>query len=146
MSCNKKRIFKNVLSMDYLPQASTFAHNGMIFIHNFVLAHPSRCGIRGGYMQMVGLDDLVMKELYKHVSVSLCPNTLGQVIYWTTVQYCIKSLPLPFNFLKLATIIYVGPLRANLCNKALESKATPLMSSRLAWLLLSGKLIGDSGY
>ena len=31
-------------------------------------------------MQMVGLDDLVMKELYKHVSVSLCPNTLGQVL------------------------------------------------------------------
>ena len=30
-------------------------------------------------MQMMGLDDVVMKELYKHVSVSLCPNTMGQV-------------------------------------------------------------------
>ena len=69
--------------MHYLPQTSTYMYshyNGMIFIHNFMIAHPSRCGIRGGYMQMVGLDDRVMKELYKHVSVSLCPNTLGQVI------------------------------------------------------------------
>ena len=39
-------------------------------------------------MQMVGLDDLVMKELYKHVSVSLCPNTLGQVL----VRYIILKI------------------------------------------------------
>ena len=39
-------------------------------------------------MQMIGLDDLVMKELYKHVSVSLCPNTLGQVIYGTLYTLC----------------------------------------------------------
>ena len=38
-----------------------------------------RCGIRGGYMQMVGLDDQVMDQIYKHVSISLCPNTPGQV-------------------------------------------------------------------
>ena len=31
-------------------------------------------------MQLVGLDKQVMKELFKHMSVSLCPNTLGQVL------------------------------------------------------------------
>ena len=30
-------------------------------------------------MQILGLDEQVMKELYKHVTVNLCPNTLGQV-------------------------------------------------------------------
>ena len=42
-------------------------------------------------MQIVGLDDLVMKELYKHVSVNLCPNTLVQVIYYIghSVLLCI---------------------------------------------------------
>ena len=30
-------------------------------------------------MQIVGLDDRVMEQIYKHVSVSLCPNTPGQV-------------------------------------------------------------------
>ena len=30
-------------------------------------------------MQMVGLDERVMDQLLKHVSVSLCPNTPGQV-------------------------------------------------------------------
>ena len=30
-------------------------------------------------MQLVGFDERVMKELLKHMSVNLCPNTLGQV-------------------------------------------------------------------
>ena len=47
--------------------------------HTCCLWHLCRCGIRGGYMQIVGLDDRVMEQLFKHVSVSLCPNTPGQV-------------------------------------------------------------------
>ena len=31
-------------------------------------------------MQLIGLDEQVMKELFKHMSVNLCPNTLGQVM------------------------------------------------------------------
>ena len=32
-------------------------------------------------MQLVGFDEQVMKELLKHMSVNLCPNTLGQVLH-----------------------------------------------------------------
>ena len=43
------------------------------------IIHMHRCGIRGGYMQLVGLDNRVMEQIYKHVSIGLCPNTPGQV-------------------------------------------------------------------
>lgn len=38
------------------------------------------CGIRGGYMHLVGLDVPVMEQLYKLCSINLCPNTAGQVV------------------------------------------------------------------
>ena len=30
-------------------------------------------------MQIMGMDDEVMKQIYKHTSIGLCPNTPGQV-------------------------------------------------------------------
>ena len=50
--------------------------------------HIHRCGIRGGYMQLVGLDDRVMEQIYKHVSISLCPNTPGQVLCTVCTYKC----------------------------------------------------------
>ena len=39
-------------------------------------------------MQMVGLDEQVMDQILKHVSISLCPNTPGQVgIFIYTYMY-----------------------------------------------------------
>lgn len=38
------------------------------------------CGIRGGYMHIRGMDSEVMKQIYKNVSVNLCPNTPGQIV------------------------------------------------------------------
>ena len=35
--------------------------------------------MRGGYMEVMGLDPELMKELYKICSTKLCPNTPGQV-------------------------------------------------------------------
>ncbi len=51
-----------------------------IYLHNSPL-HPDlcRCGIRGGYMHMMNMDKEVMKQIYKHSSIGLCPNTPGQV-------------------------------------------------------------------
>lgn len=37
------------------------------------------CGRRGGYLDCYNIDGSVMDELYKIASVSLCPNTIGQI-------------------------------------------------------------------
>ena len=42
----------------------------------------TRCGIRGGYMEMMGVDSGVLEQLYKLCSTRLCSNTLGQVHRW----------------------------------------------------------------
>ena len=38
-----------------------------------------RCGIRGGYMEMVGISSNVMDILERYMSSKLCANTVGQV-------------------------------------------------------------------
>ena len=38
------------------------------------------CGHRGGYMEVVGMDDHVESHLYKLASSTLCPNLDGQII------------------------------------------------------------------
>lgn len=44
------------------------------------------CGLRGGWMELVNLDPEVKANLFKAISVMLCPNTVGQ-----TVVDCIVS-------------------------------------------------------
>uniref|UniRef100_A0A8C0H3L0 alanine transaminase n=1 Tax=Chelonoidis abingdonii TaxID=106734 RepID=A0A8C0H3L0_CHEAB len=41
---------------------------------------PPRCGLRGGYMEVVNLDPAVQQQLSKLVSVRLCPPVPGQVL------------------------------------------------------------------
>ena len=43
-----------------------------------VLTH-SRCGIRGGYLEVVGFDQEVKAVLEKYFSAKLCSSTPGQV-------------------------------------------------------------------
>ncbi|KAK9364779.1 pyridoxal phosphate-dependent transferase [Lipomyces kononenkoae] len=38
------------------------------------------CGQRGGYVELVGIDELVLEQFYKLVSISLCPAVSGQVL------------------------------------------------------------------
>eukprot|EP00803_Ostreobium_quekettii_P003210 evm.model.scf_2660.3 EVM.evm.TU.scf_2660.3 scf_2660:14056-20696(-) len=47
--------------------------------HSISKGTPGECGLRGGYVELVNIDPETVKELYKLVSVNLCPNTTGQV-------------------------------------------------------------------
>ena len=52
----------------------------VVFLNVDVHLHYNcRCGLRGGYMEMMNFDHDVMEQLYKLRSVKLCPNTCGQV-------------------------------------------------------------------
>ncbi len=59
------------------PPSKNFSMLVNVFVTFFSLF---RCGHRGGYMELVGIDDGVKQELYKLASVSLCPNLAGQVV------------------------------------------------------------------
>ena len=51
-----------------------------------------RCGIRGGYMEVVGLDADVVYEIQKLTSATLCTNSLGQVhLFFTTIPLTITN-------------------------------------------------------
>ena len=38
------------------------------------------CGFRGGYFEILGVPEAVKAEIYKLASISLCSNTLGQLV------------------------------------------------------------------
>ena len=38
-----------------------------------------RCGLRGGYMEMVGISSDVKQVLERYMDSKLCANTVGQV-------------------------------------------------------------------
>lgn len=43
------------------------------------------CGLRGGYMEVINLDEQVKEQLRKLVSCRLCPPSIGQVINLYTI-------------------------------------------------------------
>jgi len=49
------------------------------------------CGIRGGYMELTNIDLEGKEQLYKMVSISLCPNTAGQVCAATMCDLPVKG-------------------------------------------------------
>ena len=49
-------------------------------IHSTSKGFTGECGRRGGYLELLGFDEGVRGELYKLASLSLCSNTLGQIL------------------------------------------------------------------
>ncbi|KAK9466608.1 pyridoxal phosphate-dependent transferase [Lipomyces arxii] len=49
-------------------------------LHSTSKGMVGECGQRGGYMELIGIDDQVLEELYKLISISLCPVVSGQVL------------------------------------------------------------------
>ena len=38
------------------------------------------CGHRGGYFELVGFDEQVQAQIYKFISIMLCPPVIGQCL------------------------------------------------------------------
>jgi alanine transaminase len=51
------------------------------------------CGHRGGYYELVGFDPQVVAELYKFVSIQLCPPVIGQCIVECMVHPPVEGEP-----------------------------------------------------
>lgn len=52
----------------------------LISFHSVSKGVIGECGHRGGFMELVGIDEEVKQQFYKLASISLCPNLPGQVV------------------------------------------------------------------
>ncbi|GKT27766.1 Probable alanine aminotransferase, mitochondrial [Aduncisulcus paluster] len=52
----------------------------LVSFHSVSKGIIGECGLRGGYMEVVNIDEEVLAQVYKMASVSLCPNTTGQLV------------------------------------------------------------------
>jgi alanine transaminase len=58
----------------------------LISFHSISKGFLGECGLRGGYVEMLGLDPEVKAEISKLASISLCSNVIGQVCVGLMVQ------------------------------------------------------------
>jgi len=58
----------------------------LISFHSVSKGVIGECGHRGGFMELVGIDDEVKQQFYKLASISLCPNLVGQIVVDLMVQ------------------------------------------------------------
>lgn len=55
-------------------------------LHSISKGMVGECGHRGGYMELTGFDPDVVAQLYKFVSIQLCPPVVGQCLVETMVN------------------------------------------------------------
>lgn len=68
--------FKKVLSSMGGPYATDV---GLISFHSISKGYSGECGRRGGYMELVNIDEDVLTQINKISSVGLCPPASGQI-------------------------------------------------------------------
>ncbi|XP_020603305.1 alanine aminotransferase 2-like [Orbicella faveolata] len=52
----------------------------LISLHSGAKGYTGECGLRGGYIELVGLSDQVKSQIKTYLSARSCPSTIGQVI------------------------------------------------------------------
>jgi len=52
----------------------------LVSFHSISKGIYGECGLRGGYMELVGIDEIVKEHLYKLASAGLCSNVSGQIM------------------------------------------------------------------
>ncbi|EOD49257.1 Aminotransferase class I/classII [Neofusicoccum parvum] len=72
--------FKKALRDLQKEQPGKFDELELASLHSVSKGMVGECGHRGGYYEMVGFDPQVKDEIYKFVSIQLCPPVIGQCI------------------------------------------------------------------
>ena len=72
----KRRLYIKFFHSDSVELAS---------FHSISKGYMGECGLRGGYMEVINLDEQVKEQLRKLVSCRLCPPSIGQVINLYTI-------------------------------------------------------------
>ncbi|KAK9473541.1 pyridoxal phosphate-dependent transferase [Dipodascopsis tothii] len=72
--------FKKVLREAQRDHPGVFDDVELASLHSTSKGMVGECGQRGGYVELIGINDDVMEQFYKLVSISLCPAVSGQVL------------------------------------------------------------------
>ncbi|KAF1953060.1 alanine aminotransferase 2 [Byssothecium circinans] len=70
--------FKKALRDLQKESPGKFDHVELASLHSVSKGMVGECGHRGGYFELVGFDPEVAQEIYKFISIQLCPPVLGQ--------------------------------------------------------------------
>lgn len=73
--------FKKVLRrMEASGKLNTYGPVELVSFHSTSKGLHGECGRRGGYMELTNFHPKIVEQIYKAASVSLCPNTVGQMM------------------------------------------------------------------
>lgn len=72
--------FKRALRDLQAAEPGTYDHVELASLHSISKGMVGECGHRGGYMELTGFDAAVVEQIYKFVSIQLCPPVVGQAL------------------------------------------------------------------
>lgn len=72
--------FKKVLRNLQKAAPGRYEHVELVSFHSVSKGMVGECGHRGGYFELVGFDKEVKAQIYKLVSITLCPPVIGQCL------------------------------------------------------------------
>jgi alanine transaminase len=72
--------FKKALRDLQAASPGEYDHIELASLHSVSKGMVGECGHRGGYFELVGFNEEVAQEIYKFISIQLCPPVLGQCI------------------------------------------------------------------
>lgn len=72
--------FKKVLRNLQKESPKKYEHVELVSFHSVSKGMVGECGHRGGYFELVGFDAEVQSQIYKLVSITLCPPVIGQCL------------------------------------------------------------------
>jgi len=72
--------FKKVLSKLMEREPEKFSQVELVSLHSASKGMVGECGHRGGYFELVNFDPKVQAQIYKFVSITLCPSVVGQCL------------------------------------------------------------------
>lgn len=72
--------FKRVLRDLQKEEPNTFEHVELASLHSISKGMVGECGHRGGFFELVGFDKEVQAQIFKFISIMLCPPVIGQCL------------------------------------------------------------------
>lgn len=78
--------FKKRLRQLQQAQPGKYDDVELVSLHSTSKGMVGECGHRGGYFELVGFDPLVVEQIYKLVSIMLCPPVVAQCLLETMVN------------------------------------------------------------
>lgn len=85
--------FKKRLRQLQQEQPGKYDDVELVSLHSISKGMVGECGHRGGYFELVGFDPLVQEQIYKLVSICLCPPVVAQCLLECMVNPPLKGEP-----------------------------------------------------